>query len=294
MPALTRREARGARGRSEGATCSTTHKRQATKSTRLHLTQRRCSRDAAVEDALHGDRPRRREHGELLPCRRASRGGAQVWLHRLPNLLLLHPAAGQQASVRASVQRPPLRERLNALVLRVWAGLRRVAEAHALAHLRLRGRRQLHGTGGVRNGARRERSASAARSPSRTSSTFSCASSEAARSMPKDLTPRMLRAFRLHSTTTSRPCERGRQHRSARSGPVAPHLELLLGHVTNQTRADLVGERRYGEAERTRSRIARAPPATARTCRGSASPTSTSSTNSFSASGCFHAWRSAR
>jgi hypothetical protein len=24
--------------------------------------------------------------------------------------------------------------------------------------------------------------------------------------MPKDLTPRMLRAFRLHSTTTRRPC----------------------------------------------------------------------------------------
>jgi len=31
--------------------------------------------------------------------------------------------------------------------------------------------------------------------------------------------------------------------------------------------------------------------AVARTCRGSGSPTSTSSTNSFSASGCFQAWK---
>jgi hypothetical protein len=114
-----------------------------------------------------------------------------------------------------------------ALVLRVRPGLRAVAEAHALADLGVRRRRQLARRKEPRSSCRGEcgwqvRVKRAKRRLRRTSSTFSCAASEAARSMPKDLTPRMLRAFRLHSTTTRRPCRGGTQMRCAGVSERAP------------------------------------------------------------------------
>ena len=90
---------------------------------------------------------------------------------------------------------------------------------------------------------------SATLQPSRTSSTFSCEASDAARSMPKDLTPRMLRAFRLHSTTTRRPCKAqcDASAQLATAGVVVSCLQLLLRHVANEARADLAGSRSSGE-----------------------------------------------
>jgi len=91
----------------------------------------------------------------------------------------------------------------------------------------------LHGTGG---GSRQR-----ARAQQRL---WAKAHSEAARSMPNDLTPRMLRALRLHSTTTKRPCaaaaaRRARGQRSSGSCGRHADLQLLLGNVADEARADL-------------------------------------------------------
>ena len=149
-------------------------------------------------------------------------------------------------TLRTAGQRQPQSERRdhrgNALVLRIGARLRRVAEADPLAHGCASGRGQLRQSEQSEQSERSERRAE----EQRASSTFSWAASEAARSMPNDFTPRMLRAFRLQSTTTRRPCAAETNELSALNPDSLledSRLKLLFRHIANQARADLRSKR---------------------------------------------------